>query len=154
MPMNKKFTEPFSNAFLNVMPQLGMSDAKLLREEECDRKINTPGVVVIIGITGDVHGNVIFALSEDSAKKIASTMMGMPVEEFDDMAQSAVGELGNMLAASACTDFAGMGIKADISTPTLMYGVFNASASFDHVFHIELVADEMPFDIYVAIEQK
>jgi chemotaxis protein CheX len=154
MPMNKKLTVPFSNSFLSVMPQLGMTDVKLIGEEECDRKINAPGVVVIIGLTGDVHGNVIFALSEDGAKMIASTMMAMPVEEFDDMAQSAVSELSNMLAATACTDLSAMGITADISTPTLMYGVFNANASFDHVSRIEMSAGGMPFYIYVALEQK
>jgi len=152
--MSKDLTVPFSNAFLNVMPQLGLSDVMLIGKAECDKRINTPGVVVIVGLTGNVHGNVIFALSEISAKTIASTMMGMPVEEFDDMAQSAVCELSNMLAATACTDLAGMGITADISTPTLMYGSFSANASFDHVIRIEMSAQGMPFYIYVALEQK
>lgn len=38
-------------------------------------------------------------------------MMGMPVIEFDDMAQSALSELSNMLTANAATSFAEMGIS-------------------------------------------
>ena len=152
--MNKKLTDPFSNSFLTVMPQLGMTDVNLMGVEDCDKKIDTPGVIVIVGLTGEVHGNVIFALSEEGAKAIASTMMCMPVEEFDDMAQSAVCELSNMLAANACTDLAAEGIAADISTPTLMYGIFSANASFEQVSRIVLTASGMPFYIYVALEQK
>lgn len=151
--MNKEYAAPYSNAFLNVMPQLGLTDVKMVNEEECDRKITAPGVIVIIGILGDIHGNVIFGMSEDTAKKIASTMMGMDVEEFDEITQSAVSELGNMLAATACTDFAQQGIKADISTPTLMYGDFNANASFDRVIRIDMLTEELPFCIYVSLEK-
>lgn len=150
--MDIKYAEPFSNAFLNVFPQFGAANVKLVNQCECNRKIQTPGVVVIVGLTGDVHGNVIFGLSEDSAKKIAGMMMGMPVDNFDDMAQSAISELSNMLAATACTDFAGMGISADISTPTLMYGIFNTTASYDSVFRIEMLADDIPFYIYISLE--
>jgi len=152
--MNEEYAVPFSNAFLNVMPQLGMTDVKLIGIQECDKKITAPGVVVIIGITGDIHGNVIYSMSEDVAKKIASTMMGMNAEEFDDIAQSAVSELSNMLSASGCTELAAQGINADISTPTLMYGKFNANASFDRVLRVEMLANGLPFFIYVSLEKK
>ncbi len=153
--MSKKFAESFSNAFLNVMPQLGITDVKLQSEEECSNTINSPGVVVIIGMVGELRGNVIFAMHEDCANKIASTMMGgMDVEAFNEMAQSAISELSNMLAANACIDLSEKGINADISTPTLMYGKFTAFASLERVVRLELLADELPFYIYVSLEQK
>lgn len=155
MLMKKEYIEPFSNAFINIMPQLGVADVKLLSQEECGKQINAPGVVCIIGIIGDLHGNVIFAMHEDCAKSIASNMMGgMDVAEFDEIAQSAVSELGNMLAANACMDLSGMGITVDISTPTLMHGVFNVTASFEHVVRISMMADDKPFLIYVSLDQK
>jgi chemotaxis protein CheX len=154
--MNKNIIEAFSNSFLNVMPQLGLMDVRLISEEECGKKINTPGVVIIIGIVGDLHGNIIFAMGENSAKMIASIMMGMsePAEVFDEMSQSAVSELSNMLTANASIELAGNGITTDISTPTLMYGEFTTNASFESVIKIELLADGMPFYIYVSLEQK
>lgn len=152
--MNTTIVEPFSTAALNVLPQLGF-EVSLGDIIECDRKLDVPGVIVVIGITGGLHGNVIFAMNEDCAKMIASTMMmGMPIEQFDDMAQSAVSELSNMLAANTCIELSGKGVTADISTPTLMYGQFTATASFDHVTRVELQINGFPYYIYVSLESK
>nr|WP_319487211.1 chemotaxis protein CheX [uncultured Caproiciproducens sp.] len=153
--MNKEYMESFSSAFLNVMPQLGVVDVKRNSETECGHLIKSPGVVVIIGITGDLHGNVYFTMGEDCAKKVASSMMGgMDVPQFDEMVQSAVSELSNMLAATACTDLSGKGINADISTPTLIHGDFTADASLKLVTCLEMLADGWPFYIYLSLEQK
>lgn len=149
--MNKQYTDPFINSFTNVIPQFGISDVELKNIEECGKKIKTPGVVVIIGLVGNLHGNVIFALGEDCAKKIASAMMGMEIEIFDEMAQSAVSELCNMLAANASIELSGTGATVDISTPTLMYGDFTANASYDDLARIEMNADGFPFYIYVSL---
>ncbi len=150
--MNKNVIESYSASFINVMPQLGLSNLNFIGVEDFGRKIITPGVIVIIGVVGDLHGNVIFAMSEDIAKTIASTMMGMPVDAFDDMAQSAVSELSNMLAANACIELSGRGITADISTPTLMYGDFTANSSFENCSRIEMSLEGLPFYIYVSLE--
>ena len=42
-------------------------------------------------------------------------MMGMPVTELDEMSQSALSELSNMLTASAATSFSNLGITIDIN---------------------------------------
>ena len=81
------------------------------------------GVSVIVGFTKQIRGNVVYNMTEDTAKFIASTMMmGMPVENFDEMAQSAISELSNMLTANTATHIAGLGLEVDISTPSLSIG--------------------------------
>jgi chemotaxis protein CheX len=151
--MNSQFAEPFISSFLNVMPQLGFSDVHQGTTETVEKKIESPGVIVILGVVGDLRGNVIYGMSAECAKKVASTMMmGMEVAEFDEMAQSAVSELSNMLTATASTEFTTLGIKTDISTPTLMYGEFTACASFEHVLRLEVYAEDLPFYIYVSLE--
>lgn len=153
--MNNEYAKVFSNAFLNVMPQLGITDVTLQNEEECDHQINATGAVCIIGIVGELHGNVIFSMGEECAKNIASGMMcGMEVPEFDEMAQSAICELSNMLAANACMELSVMGANVDISTPTLMYGVFSVSASFERVIRLDMLVNNLPFHIYVSLEKK
>lgn len=149
-----KIYEPFQATALNVFSQLGFSDVKVVDVTRCGKNLDTPGVVVVIGFTGDLHGSAVFGMNEDCAKSIASTMMmGTPVETFDEMAQSAVGELGNMLSANTCIEFASQGITADISTPTLMHGIFTTTASHDHVWRIELSVNGLPFYIFVSCEQ-
>ena len=49
-------------------------------------------------------------------------MMGMPVETFDEMAQSAISEMSNMLTATAATNLTALGKEVDISTPSLSVG--------------------------------
>jgi len=62
-------------------------------------------------------------MTKESACKIASTMMmGMPVADFDEMAQSAISELSNMVTANVATNLASMDFEVDISTPSLTLG--------------------------------
>ena len=85
--------------------------------------VQSNGVLVNIGLIGMLSGNVLYNIHSDSAKKIASKMMmGMPVNELDAMAQSAIGELGNLLAANAAIALEGLGVQIDISPPTLIIG--------------------------------
>ncbi len=74
--MNKEHLCAFSNAVINIMPQLGIAEVVQREIKECGKNIETSGVVCIVGIIGDLIGNVIFSMSEDSAKVGASAMMG------------------------------------------------------------------------------
>jgi chemotaxis protein CheX len=152
--MNSELAQPFINSFLTIFPQIGFEDVHKVKIDEIGKNIESPGVNVIIGMVGDLKGNVIYGMCEDCAKTIASTMMmGMEVTEFDAMAQSAVSELCNMLTATASTEFTSMEIKTDISTPTLMYGNFTASASYEHVVRLEMQVLDFPFYIYFSLEK-
>lgn len=152
--MDVKHVNPFLDSFLNIMPQLGVNNIKKGRLSVKDKHIKSPGVVIIVGIIGDIRGNVIYTLSNETALSIASTMMmGMPVKELDEMAQSAISELSNMLTANAAINFESTGINIDISTPTLVYGEFTANASSDKVLCVEMFVDELPFEINIALEK-
>lgn len=153
--MSTEYSEAFYNAFQSVMPQLGIENISLLDIQDTGNQIHTPDIVCIIGIVGDLRGNVIFAMTTEAAKKIAGTMMGgMELDEFDEIAQSAISELGNMLAATACTELSQMNIKVDVSTPTLMIGTFSISASAERVTRIALNADNCDFDIFLSLDKR
>lgn len=142
------------DAFKNVLPQLGFQNIQKGSLSLKGRFIESPGVVVIIGIMGDIKGNIIYGMTDDSAKKIASKMMmGMPVETLDEMSQSALSELVNMLTANAATNFADGGITVDISTPTLIYGQFTANSSSDKVICVQMKADDTLIDVNIALEK-
>lgn len=153
--MNTEYTEAFFNSFQNVMPQLGIEDIQLVDIQDIEKQIHTPEVVCIIGIIGDLRGNVIYAMSGDAAKKIAGVMMGgMELDDFDEIAQSAISELGNMLAANACTELSLVNVKVDVSTPTLMTGTFTISASSERITRISLSMPDISFDIFLSLDKK
>ncbi|NNJ32370.1 chemotaxis protein CheX [Lacrimispora defluvii] len=151
--MDVKYINPFIEAFLSVMPQLGFE--KVEKTNLClkDCNLTYTGVIMTVGIVGEIKGNVVYYLNLESAKKVASTMMmGMPVDEFNEMAQSAISELANMLTANAATFFSNIGITVDISTPTLLYGdQVSVKMNSNQILCIQLLADDIPIDINIAI---
>ena len=143
---------PIVDAFTNVMPQLGLSDIKKKGVSEKGRFIESPGVIIIIGLIGDIKGNIIYTMNEEDAKKIASAMMmGMPVDEFNELAQSAISELVNMLTANASTKFSNNNVNVDISTPTLIHGKFTANSSSDKVVCISMEINGAVIDVNISL---
>lgn len=153
--MNNEHLTAFSQAVMNVMPILGISDVKQGPIKEYGRNFDTSGIVCIVGIIGDLVGNVIFSMTEDGAKGIASAMMGgMEVLEMDELTQSAISELSNMLSANACIGLEAMDMHTDISTPTMMQGIFTLSGSYDSCSCLKMWVNGFRFDVYVSLEQR
>lgn len=153
--MDVKFINPFIDAFLNVMPQLGFQEIIKKDISLKGKNLKSLGVMLNLGIVGDIKGNVVYCLDIEGAKKIASTMMmGFPVSELDDMAQSALSELSNMLTANASTNFAESGTNINISTPTLIFGNdFEAKMNVDKVICITILVDGIPIEINTAFDK-
>lgn len=150
--MDVKHINPVIESFVNIMPQLGLGDVSKEGVSLKGNFIESPGVVIIIGLIGDVKGNIIYGISMDDAKKIASTMMmGMPVDELNEMAQSAISELVNMLTANVATNFSRDNINVDISTPTLIQGNFTANASTDKVICVTMNVNELKIDANISL---
>ena len=102
--MNVEYINPFTQATFDVLTMFGTFDPKLGKPFVKDDALISVGVVVVVGIIGEVKGQVAYSFSEETAKMIASTMMmGMPVDTFDEMAKSAVSELSNMISGNAST---------------------------------------------------
>jgi len=153
--LDVKYVNPFAEAFSAVMPQLGFSNIQKGNLSLKDRDLTSTGVIMVVGIVGEIKGNVVYCMDLENAKKVASIMMmGMPVVEFDEMAQSAISELANMLTANAATFFSNIGITVDISTPTMLYGSnISVKMSSNQVLCIQLLADNIPVDINIAFDK-
>jgi chemotaxis protein CheX len=79
-------------------------------------------VTVIIGVTGDVRGMVLLGMSERTAKQIVGRMMGEPCPLFDELAQSGIAEMGNVITGLATQGLEQAGYRATISPPALVAG--------------------------------
>lgn len=153
--MDVKYVNPFIESFSSVMPQLGFENIKIGQLTVKEKEVNETGVIAVVGIVGDIRGNAVYTMSVDAAKTFASTMMmGMPVEELDDMAKSALSELSNMLTATAATAFSTAGITVDISTPTLLQGEnVSVKLSADPILCVQLFADGTMLELNVSFEK-
>ncbi|MEN6388776.1 MAG: chemotaxis protein CheX [Syntrophomonas sp.] len=119
--MDIKFINAFISGLLNVTGMLGLSDLKrsgLSKKErlEIDKDVN-----ILLGMTGGMNGNIVLSMPEQTARNIASTMMGgMEIAVLDMMPKSALCELANMVAGNSVA-----GLDADsvsMSPPTLISG--------------------------------
>jgi chemotaxis protein CheX len=108
---------------LNVSGMLGMTNVQ--RKDLSKRtKLRTENDVnIIIGLVGDIRGNVVFSLQEVTARNIASVMMGgLSVEKFDIMSKSALCEFANMVAGNSVSLLEKVNFFVNITPPTLIYG--------------------------------
>lgn len=151
--MDVNHANPFIEAFFNIMPQIGFTNIEK-KGVVLNKEIKSKGIIINLGIVGDAKGNVVYITDIESGKKIASKMMmGMPVNELDDMAQSALSELTNMLTANASINLSEIGVNVNISTPTLLYGEdIQIKMNVDKILCIQLTVDDIPIDVNIALQ--
>lgn len=87
----------------------------------CEKPHVTEELVVMVGVTGDLEGEVFLCLSKDFACKIVQGM-GFGGEVYDDLAESAVCELANMVTGTALIEAQKLGLETDLSPPTILTG--------------------------------
>lgn len=100
---------------LHVEPKLGKP--KVIKE--IDPRYS---LVTVLGFVGDIEGNVIYSFTQRTGLQIVSKMMGMPYEQLDELARSALGELGNMTTGALAMNLEKVGYKVDITPPTVITG--------------------------------
>lgn len=79
-------------------------------------------VCVLVGVLGDLQGQVICGMSEQTACRIASRMLGYEVTSLDDMSKSAICELKNIIIGNASINLSHVGLRCNITPPLLLIG--------------------------------
>lgn len=121
--MKVEYINPIIEASKNVIMSTTGIDPALGKVYIKNMPYKGDKVVVLIGLTGQIKGNVIISMPETLARNIASAMMGgMPVPSFDDLAKSAIAELCNMILGNSAALFQKNNYEIDITPPTLMVG--------------------------------
>lgn len=121
--MNVEYINPFINVSIDLIKMVCNANVNRGQIFIKNSPFMAGSVVIIIGIAGEFKGQVFFSMNESTACKIASSMMfGMEVNSLDEMAKSAIAELGNMIMGNVSTEFYNTGIKIDITPPTILVG--------------------------------
>ena len=112
----------FIKAAVNVLAQETGGEASAGSIKVLSSAQTSEEVTVMIGVTGDVRGMVLLGMSERTAKNIVSKMMGEPCPLFDEMAQSGIAELGNVVTGQAGQGLETADFSVNISPPGLVAG--------------------------------
>lgn len=114
---------PFLLSAQQILSQVCNIQTKVGQISKDNLCIDGEPVFIMLGVTGEMTGQVCIVFDLDVAKDVASRMMmGMPVAEIDDMAKSALSELGNMIMGNAATLLSNNNLRIDITPPTLGMG--------------------------------
>jgi chemotaxis protein CheX len=120
--MNVNFLNPFVEAMIEVIQietQVNMTRGDLSLEKT---PYLTDDITVIIALVGMVSGNVLYSMSSHTAVTLASHMLGEKLDSFDNLAQSGIAELGNVITGRASVKLSEAGYESTISPPTLVVG--------------------------------
>lgn len=154
MDVNKM--NPILDAVAGTLPQLGFQKVEKKGVSLNDNILSWRGVMINIGMLGSVKGIVAIGMETDSACRFAATMMmGMEVKELDELSQSAISEMANMVCANACTRFSQIGITGvDISPPVMLVGVGgNITLPVPKVITVAFFVDDIPVDIHIGLHE-
>lgn len=91
----------------------------------------TDEVTALVGVTGTVSGLVLYSMSQATAVAIASRMMGQEFHELDALAQSGIGELGNVITGRAGVLLSEAGYPSNITPPALVVGTGTMVTTLD-----------------------
>ena len=108
----------------------------------------------MIGVTGEMQGQVMLAFQKKVALVIASKMMYMEVKELDEISTSAICELGNMIMGNASTAFSVKNIGIDITPPSLCEGNFTVSGAVANMCIPIYVNDTDYVELNLCVKQE
>ena len=152
MDVNK--LNPILDAVGDILPQLGFQTVKKTGVSLNGQVLDWRGVMINIGMLGSVKGSIAIGMEHDAACRFASAMMmGMEVTALDEMPQSAISEMANMVCANACTRFSQAGVDGvDISPPVLFVGAGGrVTLPVPKVVSVAFMVDDIPLVIHIGL---
>jgi chemotaxis protein CheX len=152
--MNVKFLNPFIEAAFTVLEmEVGVTSTR--GELALQKSAATANdVTVLISMVGQAQGVVLYGMSEQTAINIVSHILGQPFQEFDTLAQSGIGELGNVITGQASQRLADAGYDVNISPPTLIQGkgTLISTLDFDRL-QVPLKTEIGEIQIHLALRE-
>lgn len=148
--MKAEHVNPFIISVCKIMKDMCMVDLKIGTPSVRNKDFSSDSSLIRLGLVGQLQGEVILNIERDAALGVVSKMMMMPVESIDEIGQSAISELGNMVAGNAATVFANNNILIDITPPSYCLGE-NYTDNTEQLFSVPFTSDigRLSVDIYI-----
>jgi chemotaxis protein CheX len=85
-----------------------------------DQPLTKYDICILVGVLGDIQGQVICGMSLETATRITSQLLMCEVTEIDMMGESALCELKNIIVGTASTNLSMNGYKCNITPPLFL----------------------------------
>ncbi|MBQ1392088.1 MAG: chemotaxis protein CheX [Lachnospiraceae bacterium] len=145
---------PFLMAGMQMLRDVSQVETKLGKPEAKLAKFKEDTIVIIIGITGEMKGQVMLAFPNEIACLVAGNMCMAPTDIMSELHMSAICELGNMIMGNAATIFSTKGIGIDITPPTVCVGNMTITSSASQSISVPLCLDnEKKIEVYISVKE-
>ena len=140
--MKAEHINPFIISVCKIMKDMCMLDLKIGKPAVTKGEYPEDTSIIKLGLKGNLTGEVILNIMHPTALQIVSKMI---------MGQSAMSELGNMIAGNAATVFANNNIMIDITPPNYYLGSgFQSGAK--ELFSVPFTCDagDLSIDVFIS----
>lgn len=153
--MSVEYINPFLVSASKVVKDMCQYEVKVGKPYVKKTNFEKDSIIIMIGVTGVIRGQVMIAFGLQSAMDISSKMIMMPLTELNEIAESAICELGNMILGNAATILSTKGVEIDITPPSIVKGNLSITNNFAQNICIPLQYEEdKSFEIYVTLKQE
>jgi len=147
------FVNPFVGSAFSVL-QMVIGDSPKRGELAARTKLfKSQPVTIVIGVVGAVHGQVLYGMSQDTARRLSGAMIGQEVLELDELAISALAELGNMITGNAASQLAQAGYVADLAPPAVIQGPEIIILTVEAALVVPVITGCGVLEINIALEE-
>lgn len=142
-----KATQDVFKLMLDIDPQ--KENLTLVEDMTSSKDAN-----VLLGVTGDLKGSILFSFPQDMTLEMIRIMSGMEMDEIDGFASSALGEIANIIGGNSVTDLSENGYKCDIVPPQIFIGKYKSvSMANESSLLLSLKTPIGEFDINICLKE-
>lgn len=119
--MKEEYVNPFLVPAKNVWEKMLGCTLDVNQYFPTTNQITTEDITAVIRIKGPLFvGDVLYGFDTETALSVASVMLSQKVEDLDEVALSALGELVNIISGNAATLLETAGYENRISPPLIV----------------------------------
>lgn len=151
---NVKFMNPFVEAASEVLQAEVNTTVKRGNLSLQKSALTSNDITVLISLVGQVQGVVLYGMSIATGLGLVSRITDQEFKEFDNLAQSGVAELGNVITGRATVKLSEAGYNSLISPPTLIHGngIQISTLDFARIL-VPLVTDVGEILVHLALKE-
>lgn len=125
--MRLEYIDPFIEASSSILGEVFNTPIKHGRPLLEAQPVTSKGVVILVGLTGDVEGRVIFDMEPSTAIRLAGVMNGQGFDSITTVVLDSIAELVNMIMGRAVSLLNNMGFKFHLTPPMAFTGNMTSS---------------------------
>lgn len=132
--MNVQYINAICRAAKSILTSHLGVEVENMRPSAGSGTVPSHGISVILGVKGDLKGQIICTFQTETALNIVGAMMGgMKIEVLDEMGFSAVQEFGNWVAGTTATELSKEGCVIDVTPPVINEGDSKFHSSYPYI---------------------